>query len=240
MLICNVWDVQSAKTAQNLNFQAIGTSSSAIAAMLGYRDGEEMSFQELEYLVGRITKSVDIPLSVDLEGGFSRDPKEIVDNIIRLSDLGVVGINIEDSVVDEKREILNANAFSKTLENICASLKKQNKEVFINVRTDAFLLGLPNPVEETIDRGQKYESAGADGLFVPCIVSEDDIKNVIEKISLPLNVMCMPNLPNFEVLNQLGVSRISMGNFVFGKMAAQHEQQLKNILEANSFNPIFS
>lgn len=84
ILICNIWDVISAKAAQNLSFQAIGTSSGAIASMLGYNDGEEISFRELEYIVERITKSVNLPLTVDLEAGYSRNPEEIAGNIIEL------------------------------------------------------------------------------------------------------------------------------------------------------------
>lgn len=55
LIICNVWDVASAKVAKKLGFQAIGTSSAAIASLLGYEDGEHMSFDELNYLVKRIT-----------------------------------------------------------------------------------------------------------------------------------------------------------------------------------------
>jgi len=84
VLICNVWDVESARLAQKLNFKAMGTSSGAIATMLGYQDGEEMSFDELEYIVERITSSTAIPLSVDLEAGYSREPGEIADHIRRL------------------------------------------------------------------------------------------------------------------------------------------------------------
>ena len=125
MLIGNVWDVPSAKTAERLNFQAIGTSSSAIAELLGYNDGEEMTFSELEYFVKRIAMHTNLPLSVDLESGYSRKPKEIMDNIKRLWDLGVVGINIEDSIVDENRKLLNADDFSKTLANIREELEKR-------------------------------------------------------------------------------------------------------------------
>ena len=96
LLICNVWDVESAKIAQQLNFKAIGTSSGAIATMLGYKDGEEISFNELEYIVGRITKTTNIPLTVDLEAGYSREPNKIVEHIKRFEQLGVVGVNIED------------------------------------------------------------------------------------------------------------------------------------------------
>ena len=102
LLIGNVWDVTSTKTAEKLNFQAIGTSSSAIAQILGYRDGEEIEFSEMEYMVKRIALNTKLPLSVDLESGYGDKPEEIVDRIKRLVALGAVGINIEDSIVTKK------------------------------------------------------------------------------------------------------------------------------------------
>jgi 2-methylisocitrate lyase-like PEP mutase family enzyme len=98
VLICNVWDVVSAKLAQKLGYQAIGTSSGAIAELLGYKDGEEMTFNELVYIVQRITKSIDVPLTVDFEAGYGRDPVGIAERIERLVNLGVVGVNLEDSL----------------------------------------------------------------------------------------------------------------------------------------------
>ena len=38
--------------------------------MLGYEDGEEMSFDELFYVVSRIKTVSELPLSVDLEAGY--------------------------------------------------------------------------------------------------------------------------------------------------------------------------
>ncbi len=73
LLICNVWDVASAKIAEKLSFQAIGISSAAIATLLGYKDGENMSFSELSYLVKRIIAKTKLPLTVDLESGYSRE-----------------------------------------------------------------------------------------------------------------------------------------------------------------------
>jgi len=239
ILICNVWDVVSAKAAQKLNFKAIGTSSGAIASMLGYNDGEEISFKELEYIVERITKSVNLPLTVDLEAGYSKNPAEIAENIIRLAKLGVVGVNIEDSIVNREREIVDANIFSNILEEVCSILVQQNQNVFINVRTDTFLLNIPNAFQETIDRASKYQKAGAKGLFVPCIVNEKDIETVAKGIELPLNVMCMPELPEFETLEKLGVKRISMGNFVFSKVNRLLENELSQILQNNSFKNLF-
>jgi len=241
ILICNVWDVVSAKAAVNLGYQVIGTSSGAIASMLGYEDGEEMSFSELEYIVKRISQSVKLPLSVDLEAGYSRNPDEIVTHIQSLSDLGVVGINIEDSLVENgNRTLLDADIFEKILNEVCSKLKNKGIEMYVNVRTDTFLLGCSNPVKETVTRAKKYQAAGADGLFVPCIVQEEDIQNLTKEIPLPLNVMCMPELPDFERLHNLGVKRISMGNFVFNKMEQQVKKELQHIQQSNSFTSLFA
>ena len=239
LIIANVWDVPSAKIAEKLAFKAIGTSSSAIASILGYNDGEEMEFSELEYFVKRIALNTKLPLSVDLESGYSREPTEIVNNIKRLVKLGVVGINIEDSIVNNKRELLNADGFAKTLSKIKRLLKKENVDIFINVRTDTFILLQENRIEETTKRIELYEKAGADGIFVPCIENESDIQKIVKHTSLPINVMCIPNLPNFETLKNLGVKRISMGNFIFDKMYNQFEKTTQNVLKKQSFNSIF-
>ena len=141
---------------------------------------------------------------------------------------------VHQSAVDT----LNANGYenieyhkgalpeAELLEKINSSLIQQNQEVFINVRTDTFLIGISNPIQETIERAKKYKNAGAGGLFVPCIVKEIDIAAVIENIDLPLNVMCMPNLPDFVTLQKLGVKRISMGGFVQSKLTKVLFQEL--------------
>ncbi|MEP0005367.1 MAG: isocitrate lyase/phosphoenolpyruvate mutase family protein, partial [Balneola sp.] len=239
LLIGNVWDVPSTRTAEKLNFQAIGTSSSAIASILGYNDGEEMEFSELEYFVKRIAVNTNLPLSVDLESGYSRNPKQIFDHIKRLVELGVVGINIEDSVVNEKRVLLNATSFAQTLTEIKECLEKESIDLFINVRTDTFILLKENVIEETKNRIELYQKAGANGIFVPCIERENDIKTIVDSTNLPINVMCMPDLPDFETLSKLGVKRISMGNFLFDKMYSQFEQTTKTVLNQKTFNSIF-
>ncbi len=239
LLIGNVWDVPSAKTAEKLNFQAIGTSSSAIASILGYNDGEEMEFSKLEYFIKRIVSNTKLPLSVDLESGYSRNPREITNHIKRLADMGVVGINLEDSIVKNNRTLLNADEFSKTLSKVNELLDKENIEIFINVRTDTFLLGHSNLIEETKKRIQLYENAGANGIFTPCIENISAIKEIVNCTNLPINVMCMPNLPDFDTLNNLGVKRISMGNFLFDKMYSQFEKTTKEIIHQKSFKSIF-
>ena len=239
LLICNVWDVASTKIAEKLNFKAIGTSSAAIATLLGYDNGEKMSFSELSYFVRRIIENTKLPLTVDIESGYSRDTSQIIEHIETLADLGVVGINIEDSTVNKERTLLNAEEFAKTISAIKRKLKNENIDIFINVRTDVFLLGHLNAVDETKKRMKFFEEAGADCIFIPCIEKEEDIKKIIESAKLPINVMCMPNLPNFEKLKKLGVKRISMGDFLFDFMINSFELTLSEVVNSQSFDPIF-
>lgn len=239
LLICNVWDVPSTELAEKLNFQAIGTSSSAIASILGSNDGEGIDFSELEYFVEKISAISKLPLSVDLESGYSRNPMEIAQNIKLLANLGVVGINIEDSIVVKERTLLNANEFAQTLSKVRGFLEKANIDMFINVRTDTFLLNLPNVIAETKKRIKLYENAGANGIFTPCIEKNIDIEEIVNSTNLPINVMCMPNLPNFETLEKLGVKRISMGNFLFDKIYGNLEKITKTVLNDKSFKSIF-
>lgn len=241
LLIANVWDACSARIAQQTGYQALGTSSAAIAAMLGYEDGEALSFDELFYIVSRIKSVTDLPLSVDIEAGFGQTAVEITDNIERLVRLGIVGVNIEDSNVTEGiRCLANADTFAGCLQNIRNYLGKENLRLFINVRTDTYLLNHEQALHETLLRGQLYRQAGADGLFVPCLTAEHEMTILSREIDLPLNVMCMPDLTSFENLWKAGVKRISMGNFVHDSLQAKLEEMMQLIQSQRSFSGVFS
>jgi len=240
LLIANVWDAVSAITAQQLGYQALGTSSAAIAATLGYEDGQAMSFDELFYIVTRIKSVSHLPLSVDVEAGFGATPGEITAHLKRLAQLGVVGINLEDSrVVNGVRQLDEAAAFARTLKEIRDALSAENEPLFLNIRTDTYLLNHEQALQETVLRGRLYKEAGADGLFVPCLTSEKDIATLSKEINLPLNIMCMPDLPAFDRLGELGVKRISMGNFVHSAMQSTLKDLMLTIQSQQTFAGVF-
>src|SRR5690606_5291210 len=99
LVLGNVWDAQSAKIAQDAGFKALGSSSHAIANILGYEDGEQISVDKILFMVEHIVKAVDIPVSVDFEAGYSDNPEKVAQHVKQLADLGVVGINLEDGKV---------------------------------------------------------------------------------------------------------------------------------------------
>lgn len=214
----NVWNAKIAIRYQEMNAQAIATSSAAVAGSLGYEDGEKMPFRDYLFVINRILASVQIPLSVDMEMGYGASDEQIYINLLNLIDLGVAGINIEDSTINQHRRVLkSARTFAKTIENIKNMLVSKNLNLFMNIRCDTYILDVDQKQRETNIRLKIYEAAGGDGIFLPCICAEEDIASAVDQTKLPLNVMYIPGLPDLEKLNQLGVKRMSMGPFVFNQ-----------------------
>jgi 2-methylisocitrate lyase-like PEP mutase family enzyme len=240
LLLPNAWDAKSAKTFQESGFQAIATSSAAVANALGYDDGEQIPFHELLFIVRRICLGSKLLVSVDIEGGYSRNPSEICSHIDQLYQLGVVGINIEDSIFDGVRRLRDASAFSKTLEQIKSFCVNRELDIFLNVRTDTYLLNLESRLESTLERIDIYENVGVDGIFIPCLTNLEEMRLFSQKTALPINVMCMPDLPPFDELSRSGIKRISMGPFMFEFLSKQQSIVSSRILQESSFKSLFS
>jgi 2-methylisocitrate lyase-like PEP mutase family enzyme len=192
-------------------------------------------------MIRRIRAVTGLPLSVDLEGGYGGAADEVASNIKVLVKEGVVGINIEDSTVSGgSRKISDASVFADKLGQISAALNLAGVSCFINVRCDAFLLGLPDARKEAIHRIRIYQQQGVHGMFLPCITDIEDIKAVVQTTALPVNVMCMPALPDFGKLQAAGVKRISMGNFVNTFGYASLEKAVRKIRDDGNFAVLFA
>jgi 2-methylisocitrate lyase-like PEP mutase family enzyme len=218
-ILPNAWNAKSAIVFQEKGFPAIATSSAAVAGSLGYLDGEGMPFDDYLFVINRILSSVQIPLSVDMEMGYGTSDEEIYAHILTLAGMGVAGINIEDSMIDRSGRVLKeSKLFAGTIGYIKNKLVSASIDLFINARCDTYLLSVENKRQETSRRVKLYEAAGADGIFLPCICNEDDISAAVRDTALPLNVMYIPELPDMEQLQLLGVKRVSMGPFSFNKI----------------------
>ena len=57
--------------------------------------------------------------------------------------------------------------------------------------------------------------------------------------SLPINVMCMPDLPPFDTLKEVGVKRISMGNFMHEAIIRSLKEVSGKVMEEQSFKVLF-
>lgn len=234
----NAWNAESARLLSKSEFKAIATSSAAVAAGLGYDDGEQMPFADYLFMVKRILSVITLPLTVDIEMGYGTTSKEIYSTISALADVGVVGINMEDSHFKPKRILQDADAFAKKLSGVKDELDKNHVAVFVNVRSDTYLLGVNDKEKETIKRAKLYESAGADGLFLPCIVADADIASAASSTKLPINVMCFPGLSDFKKLSALGVKRLSLGGFLFDAVYNQVKVLSEKVLQDKTINAL--
>lgn len=237
----NVWNAKSALLFQKEKYQAVGTSSAAVANSLGYEDGEDMPFADYLFIIRRILAAVQIPVTVDMEMGYGTTDEAMYANVRQLVELGVAGINIEDSIISGKERVLqDANTFAKRIAFIKSKLASEHLELFINIRCDTYILNVNNKQQETINRLKLYETTGADGIFLPCISAAEDITAAVSHSTLPLNVMCIPGLPGFDALQNLGVKRVSMGPFLFNKVYNSIAQLTQAITADNSFEPLFA
>jgi 2-methylisocitrate lyase-like PEP mutase family enzyme len=230
LIIANAWNVKSAQLIEAHGYAAIATSSGAIADSLGYADGEKIPFSELLYVIKRIAACTSIPLSVDLERGYTDDLNELNDHIQKLIDIGVAGINLEDAQGED--------IYLKKLTSIKNYLTKNNQQLFINARTDGFLQKLDSPLEITLKRAKLYADAGADGLFVTGVQDRSLVKEITASVTLPVNVVGVPKLGSIEALAESGVKRISMAVLLYKATYGYLEKVVQAIQTEQSFTPL--
>src|ERR1700730_6948603 len=135
LILYNAWDAGSAKTIVDAGATAIATSSWSVASAQGYEDGEDLPLPLAEQIVERIVAAVDVPVTVDFEGGYSDDDRKLASNISRLLDLGVIGMNFEDRVVKGRRLYATDQKEKRIAANRHAA-ERTSIPLFINARTD--------------------------------------------------------------------------------------------------------
>jgi 2-methylisocitrate lyase-like PEP mutase family enzyme len=208
LVLPNAWDAGSARLVESLGAKAVATTSAGMAWSLGYADGDHLPVEHLVRRASEIIHAVSVPVSIDVESGYSNDPATVAEYLAPVFETGIAGINIEDGA--EAPELL-----ARKVEAIKRSLSSRGIDVFVNVRTDVYLRNLrpdDQKIAEILAREKTYRSAGADGLFVPGITDAGHIAAVAGKSELPVNVMAMPGLPKLKELARMNVRRLSAGS----------------------------
>ncbi|NQZ07314.1 MAG: isocitrate lyase/phosphoenolpyruvate mutase family protein [Algicola sp.] len=229
LFLPNAWDVISAMVLEQAGFKAVGTTSWGVSNALGYKDGENIEFSELLTLVGKMVAVLSIPLTVDIESGYAQSDELIAENVLKIADLGVAGINFEDSLKNTTA-MVDKQTQCGLIEKIRNKLDSHgHTDFFINARTDTYFQ-LKDPLGETISRAVDYVASGASGIFVPGLSQADEIKQIVDAIDAPLNVMSLSDMTDVGELNKLGVKRFSVGNALSDATTAFIEQQARQIL----------
>ncbi|MEO6136490.1 MAG: isocitrate lyase/phosphoenolpyruvate mutase family protein [Ginsengibacter sp.] len=214
LVLPNVWDPLSALLLESLGYPAIATASASIALSNGFRDGEKIPFEQVLNILNTIVKGVEVPVTADIESGYATNDSELKENIKRLIDTGIAGINIEDSS-PASGELISISDQCKKISIIRNIAVEKNVSLFINARADVYIhpgnLSKEEILSETISRGKAYKDAGADGFYPIVLKEKESIERIISAVGLPVNILLLPGIPNFEALQNMGVARISLG-----------------------------
>ncbi|MFI6098782.1 isocitrate lyase/phosphoenolpyruvate mutase family protein [Lentzea sp. NPDC051213] len=197
LILPNAWDHASGAALAE-HFLAVGTTSLGVAAAAGIPDGAGLAKKQAIALA-ELLRDLPVPVTIDLESGFSDDHDEVAELV---AGLGVAGINLEDG---------RPHGLADPAEQaeLIAKVKERAPGVFLNARVDTHWQGVA--ITETVDRAKRYAEAGADGIFVPGVTEPHQIEALAHLG--PLNVLAQQRTP--EELGALGVKRISTGSLLF-------------------------
>ncbi|QRG67639.1 isocitrate lyase/PEP mutase family protein [Brevibacillus choshinensis] len=238
LFLGNAWDVPSARALEKGGFKAIGTTSWGIAHSLGYTDGEKIDFDLHLAVIKRIVEQVSIPVSADLESGYAADAPTIIENVLRTADVGVAGINLEDSL-KRSTGLRDMILHGDLLYQIRTALDHNGfSDFYINARIDTYFQK-EDPLAETIERAKVYVESGASGIFVPGVKEETDIRAISAQVTAPLNVLSLPGLTDGKLLREWGVKRLSFGNFLYDKMVAFLENSAFQLYQTTDTASLF-
>lgn len=210
VILYNAWDPGSAKVVAEAGAPAIATGSFSVAAAHGFADREALPIELALGNAERIVAAVDLPVTIDFEGGYASDPEPLAANIARLAATGAIGCNFEDQVVGGE----GLYPVERQAERIRAARSAAGADFFLNARTDIFLKAKAEThdeakVGEALERAGAYAEAGASGFFVPGLVDLGLLERLCSACPLPVNFMALPGAPEAADVAAVGVARVS-------------------------------
>ncbi len=231
VVLFNIWDPGTARIVAGAGAKALATGSAPVAMAFGYTDGENIPRDLALDNVRRIAGASELPLTVDLEGGYGAAPAIVAETVSLAIAAGAIGFNFEDQVVGTK-DLYATDVHEKRVAAAVAAAAASGIPAFVNARTDLFLKAPREEhddalVDRAVERAKAYADAGAHGFFAPGLADERLIGRLVEAVALPVNIIALPGVPPRPVLAGLGVARISWGPVPWRRMAAWLEAEAR-------------
>jgi 2-methylisocitrate lyase-like PEP mutase family enzyme len=227
LVLPNAWDAASARLVVKAGFPVVATSSGAIAATLGYEDNDSMPVDEAFGVVARITRSVSVPVTADVEAGYRLSPKDLVE---RLMDARAVGCNLEDTDHHRGAGLVDAGENAERLRAVRQAASEAGVDIVLNARIDVLRLegDRRELFEEAVRRARLYLRAGADCVFPIRLADDELIGEFVRRVEGPVNVVGA-GAPQLARLAELAVARVSFAGFLMNQLYAAHEAKLFEI-----------
>jgi 2-methylisocitrate lyase-like PEP mutase family enzyme len=218
LLMANAWDLGSARLLATAGFKAIATTSSGLAAAAGRLDYGISRDDALAHAAA-LCAAVDVPISADLEDCYPEEPGGIAETVVLARKAGLAGCSIEDWDPLAER-IRSREDAAERVAVAAAAAREGDVPLVLTARAENHLHGHSDP-DDTIARLLAYQAAGADVLYAPAMDRPEELRALLDAVSLPVNVLIRASTPTIGELAGLGVARVSVGGaFAFTAYAA--------------------
>lgn len=214
-----VYDGYSARLVERAGFKTACTTGAGLAnSRMGLEDVGIMGMTDNLDACRAIAGSVSIPVMADADTGYG-NPATVWHTARRFEEAGVVGINIEDQVSPKRcghmagKDIIDMREMARKIEAACNA--RRDDDFLILARTDALAI---EGLEGAIRRAKLYQKAGADLIFPDAVKSEDQIKELVDALDIPLSInmgfglRSRPTTPLIPIarMEELGVRRVTL------------------------------
>lgn len=230
LVMPNAWDGLSALLLADAGFEAIATSSAALAATLGRVDGRHdiTRDEHLEHarLLARLT---GLPVNGDFEDGYGDTPEDVAATVERAVESGLAGFGIEDTSGNPDQPIRD---FDDAVDRVRSAVTAAKRRIVITGRTDNFIQGRPD-LDDTIRRLTAFAEVGADVLYAPFPPDLGALVKIVTAVApTPVNVLISPadKVLTVAELQQTGVKRISLGPALYTHAMGALQQATKALL----------
>ncbi len=232
-IIPNPWEAGTAKVLAALGFEALATTSSGLAQMLG-RGG--VTRAEVIENCRVIAEATDLPVNADLENCFAHEPEDAAQAIRLAAEAGAVGASIEDYTGDRREPIYD---FDRSVARVRAAVKVAHAlpvPVLLTARAENLIRGRMD-MADTIRRLQAYEAAGADVVYAPGLRNVPEVREVVRAVKRPVNVVTGWLDPDITLaqLSDAGAKRISVGGALARHVLATFVRASRAMRDQGSF-----
>jgi 2-methylisocitrate lyase-like PEP mutase family enzyme len=232
-VIPNPWDAGSARVLEAFGFEALATTSSGFAFTLGRLDSTA-TLDEVAAHVDALARATDLPVSVDLENGYAADPEGVARAIECIAEAGAVGGSIEDW--DPAGHLYSLEAAVVRLEAAVEVVRGLAFPFVLTARAENHIRG-NDDLADTIARLQAYERAGADVLYAPGLRTREEIREVCDAVTRPVNVLAFGDL-SFAEIAGAGAQRISVGGGLTWVAVGAFAEAARAIREEGDFTSL--